>query len=118
MTYVVTENCIRCKYMGCVEVCPVDCFYEGRNMLVITPAECIGCGVCEPKCPAEALAPDTAPGLDFWLKLNAEYAELWPNIVAKEIPPHDADDFKGIVGKFDAYFSPLPASPAQSGKTA
>ena len=46
MTYVVTEACIKCKYTDCVEVCPVDCFYEGENMLVIHPDECIDCGVC------------------------------------------------------------------------
>ena len=74
MTYVVTENCIRCKYMDCVEVCPVDCFYAGENMLVIHPDECIDCGVCEPECPAEAIFPDTRPGFESWLKLNAKYA--------------------------------------------
>ena len=62
MTYVVVENCIKCKYMDCVEVCPVDCFYEGENMLVIHPDECIDCGVCEPECPAEAIKPDTEIG--------------------------------------------------------
>ena len=74
MTYVVTDNCIKCKYMDCVEVCPVDCFYEGENMLVIHPDECIDCGVCEPECPAEAIFPDTAARLAPWLALNAEYA--------------------------------------------
>jgi NAD-dependent dihydropyrimidine dehydrogenase PreA subunit len=64
MTYVVTDACIRCKYMDCVEVCPVDCFYEGENMLVINPNECIDCGVCEPECPAEAILPDTESGLE------------------------------------------------------
>ena len=59
MTYVVTENCIRCKYMGCIEVCPVDRFYAGENMLVINPSECIDCGVCEPECPAKAIVPDS-----------------------------------------------------------
>ncbi len=62
MTYIVTENCIKCKFMDCVEVCPVDCFYEGENMLVIHPDECIDCGVCEPECPAEAIVPDTEAG--------------------------------------------------------
>ena len=75
MTYVVTEACIRCKYMDCVEVCPVDCFYEGENMLVIHPDECIDCGVCEPECPAEAIKPDTETGLEKWLALNADYAK-------------------------------------------
>ena len=83
MTYVVTEACIKCKYMDCVEVCPVDCFYEGENMLVIHPDECIDCGVCEPECPADAIKPDTEPGLEKWLEVNAEYAKAWPNITQK-----------------------------------
>ncbi len=62
MTYIVNEACIKCKYMDCIEVCPVDCFYEGENMLVIHPDECIDCGVCEPECPPEAILPDTDPG--------------------------------------------------------
>ena len=70
MTYVVTEACIKCKYMDCVEVCPVDCFYEGENMLVIHPDECIDCGVCEPECPAEAIVPDSEPEAEKWLELN------------------------------------------------
>jgi NAD-dependent dihydropyrimidine dehydrogenase PreA subunit len=68
MTYVVTENCIRCKYMDCVEVCPVDCFYVGANMLVIHPDECIDCGVCEPECPAEAILPDSDDRGTAWLE--------------------------------------------------
>ena len=86
MTYVVTEVCIKCKYTDCVEVCPVDCFYEGANMLVIHPDECIDCGVCEPECPVEAIKPDTEPGLEKWLELNAEYAKAWPNITVKKEP--------------------------------
>ena len=73
--------------MDCVEVCPVDCFYEGENMLVIHPDECIDCGVCEPECPVEAIKPDTEPGLEKWLKLNAEYAKVWPNITVQEGMP-------------------------------
>ena len=75
MTYVVTEACIKCKFMDCVEVCPVDCFYEGENMLVINPDECIDCGVCEPECPPEAIKADTESGLEKWLSVNAEYAK-------------------------------------------
>ena len=87
MTYVVKDNCIKCKYMDCVEVCPVDCFYEGENMLVIHPDECIDCGVCEPECPIDAIKPDTEPGLEKWLSINAEYATKWPNItVMREHP--------------------------------
>lgn len=108
MTFVVTDNCIRCKYMDCVEVCPVDCFYEGDNMLVIHPDECIDCGVCEPECPANAIVADTQPGLENWLKLNAEYAALWPNITVKREPPADAKDFDGVPGKLEKYFSPQP----------
>lgn len=84
MTYVVTDNCIKCKYTDCVEVCPVDCFYEGENFLVINPDECIDCGVCEPECPAEAILPDTEPGLEKWIEVNAEYSEKWPNITEKK----------------------------------
>src|SRR5260221_6093414 len=90
MTYVVNESCIKCKYMDCVEVCPVDCFYEGENMLVIHPDECIDCGVCEPECPVDAIKPDTETGLEKWLGINAEYARVWPNITVKREPPPDA----------------------------
>ena len=86
MTFVVNESCIRCKIMDCVEVCPVDCFYEGENMLVIHPDECIDCGVCVPECPVDAIRPDTEPGLEKWLSLNAEYAKIWPNIMVKKAP--------------------------------
>jgi len=108
MTYVVTEACIKCKYMDCVEVCPVDCFYEGENMLVIHPDECIDCGVCEPECPPEAIVPDTEGGLDKWLDVNAEYAKKWPNITQKHEAPADADEHKGEEGKFEKYFSEAP----------
>jgi ferredoxin len=108
MTYLVTDNCIKCKYMDCIEVCPVDCFYEGENMLVIHPDECIDCGVCEPECPADAIKPDTEPGLDKWLKINTQYASLWPNITQKGEPPADAKEFDGEEGKFEKYFSAEP----------
>jgi ferredoxin len=107
MTYVVTENCIKCKYMDCVEVCPVDCFYEGENMLVIHPDECIDCGVCEPECPAEAIKPDTEPKLESWLKLNADYAKSWPNITIKRDAPSDAKTWDGKPDKL-ALFSTNP----------
>jgi len=106
MTYIVTENCIKCKYLDCVEVCPVDCFYEGENMLVIHPDECIDCGVCEPECPAEAIKPDTEPGLDKWLRINTEYADRWPNVTIKRDPMENAEEFDGMEGKFEKYFSP------------
>ena len=87
MTYIVNGSCIRCKYMDCVEVCPVDCFYEGENMLVIHPDECIDCGVCEPECPVDAIKPDSEPGLEKWLEINTQYAQVWPNITIKREPP-------------------------------
>ena len=104
MTYVVTENCIKCKYTDCVEVCPVDCFYMGETMLVISPDECIDCGVCEPECPAEAIKPDTEPGLEGWIALNAKYAAIWPNVTEKADPPADAADWDGASGKLEAVF--------------
>ena len=99
MTYLVTENCIKCKFMDCVEVCPVDCFYEGENFLVINPDECIDCGVCEPECPAEAILPDTEDGLDEWLELNTRLSASWPNITTKGTSPDDAEDWNGKDGK-------------------
>lgn len=107
MTYVVTENCIKCKYLDCVEVCPVDCFYEGENMLVIHPDECIDCGVCEPECPADAIGRDAEPGLEIWLQLNAEFAQKWPNVSLKRAPPADADEWDGKPGKLEL-FNPEP----------
>jgi len=108
MTYVVTDNCIRCKYMDCVEVCPVDCFYEGENMLVIHPDECIDCGVCEPECPADAIRPDTEAGMEEWVGFNLKYSELWPNITIKREPPADAEKFDGEKDKLEKYFSEAP----------
>ena len=110
MTYVVTEACIRCKYMDCVEVCPVDCFYEGENMLVIHPDECIDCGVCEPECPPEAIVPDTDPNAEAWLELNRDYSEQWPNITRKGTSPGDAEEYKDMEGKYEKFFSSNPGA--------
>jgi len=108
MTYVVTEACIKCKYMDCVEVCPVDCFYEGENMLVIHPDECIDCGVCEPECPAEAIIPDSDSNAEKWVPMNRQYSESWPNITRKGPAPEDADKWKGVADKFEKFFSAEP----------
>jgi ferredoxin len=101
MTYVVTENCIKCKYTDCVEVCPVDCFHEGPNFLVIDPEECIDCTLCEPECPAEAIfAEDDLPaGQEQFLELNAELAAQWPVISEKIDAPADADEWNGVPDK-------------------
>ncbi|MEX0924071.1 MAG: ferredoxin FdxA [Rhodovibrionaceae bacterium] len=101
MTYVVAESCIRCKYTDCVQVCPVDCFYEGENMLVIHPDECIDCGVCEPECPVDAIKPDTEPGIARWLELNAEFAKIWPVITEAKTPPADAEEWKDVANKLE-----------------
>lgn len=108
MTYIVTDNCIKCKYTDCVEVCPVDCFYEGENMLVIHPDECIDCGVCEPECPADAIRPDTEPGLENWLEINRKFSEVWPVITQAKDKPEDAEKHDGETGKFEKYFSEQP----------
>ena len=96
--------------MDCVEVCPVDCFYEGENMLVIHPDECIDCGVCEPECPVEAIKPDTEPGLEELLKLNAEYAKIWPNITAKK---RAAGGRQGVGGRAGQAREAFLAEPGQ-----
>jgi len=108
MTYVVNEKCIKCKYTDCVEVCPVDCFYEGENMLVIHPDECIDCGVCEPECPVDAIKADTEPNIDQWLELNRKFAEVWPNITVKKASLPEADTHKDEPSKFEKYFSAEP----------
>src|SRR4051812_31290407 len=97
MTFVVTESCIKCKYMDCVEVCPVDCFHEGPNFLVIDPDECIDCTLCEPECPAEAIfSEDEVPkGQEAFLPLNAELAKQWPVITEKKEAPADAKEWQG-----------------------
>lgn len=108
MTFVVTDACILCKYTDCVEVCPVDCFYEGENMLVIHPDECIDCGVCEPECPIEAILPDTDEVAEKWLEVNRKYSEEWPNITTQKDPMPEAEKMKDVQGKFETDFSAEP----------
>ena len=101
MTYVVTESCIKCKYTDCVDVCPVDCFREGPNMLVIDPDECIDCTLCEPECPAEAIfsEEELPDGQQEFKALNADLAKGWPVITEKKPAPEDAKDWDGRAGK-------------------
>lgn len=103
MTYVVTENCIKCKYTDCVDVCPVDCFREGPNFLVIDPDECIDCTLCVAECPAEAIyAEDDLPhDQKHFLQLNAELAKQWKPIIEKKDPLPEAAEFDGKPNKFD-----------------
>ena len=111
MPYVVNQKCIKCKYTDCVEVCPVDCFYEGENMLVIHPDECIDCGVCEPECPIDAIVADTTyekEDKNKWLEVNKKYSNLWPNINKKKEPPQDSEKYKAEKNKYEKYFSEKP----------
>ena len=96
MAFVVTENCIKCKYTDCVEVCPVDCFHEGPNFLVIDPEECIDCSLCEPECPIDAILSedDLDEEQKKFLKLNDELSQKWPVITIKKVAPPDADEWK------------------------
>mgnify|MGYP003324340277 FL=1 len=103
MTFVVGENCINCKHTDCVEVCPVDCFYEGPNFLVIHPDECIDCALCEPECPVEAIfADDELPeDQQKLLDIAAELAESWPNISEKKEALPEAETWNGKPNKID-----------------
>jgi ferredoxin len=103
MPFVVTESCIKCKYTDCVEVCPVDCFHEGPNMLVIDPDECIDCTLCEPECPVEAIMSDedVPENQREFIELNAELSQEWPVINEMKSPLDNADDWKDKTGKID-----------------
>ena len=109
MTYIVNENCVKCKLTDCVEVCPVDCFYEGENMLVIHPDECIDCGICEPECPIDAIESDESGTATSWVEHNNKYSSLWPNITKKRPNdvPQDQEKWREVKNKFK-YFSEKP----------
>ena len=110
MTYVVAEPCIKCKYTDCVDVCPVDCFYEGENFLAIHPDECIDCGVCVPECPVNAIfSEEDLP--EKWLEyveLNAKLSQSWPVITVTKDPLPEADEWKDVEDKRDQ-LSEIPA---------
>lgn len=111
MTYLVTDNCVKCKHTDCVEVCPVDCFYEGANFLAINPEECIDCGVCEPECPVDAIRADSdmePDEVERWTNINREYSLIWPVLTQKKDAPEDADAWNGVENKFEEYFDPAP----------
>lgn len=101
MAYVVTENCIDCKYTSCVEVCPVDCFYEGPNFLVINPDECIDCSYCVTECPCEAIVhlDDVEDSQIEFIELNAQLSDRWPVISEKKAPLPNAPYNNGVAGK-------------------
>jgi ferredoxin len=111
MAYLVTDNCVKCKHTDCVEVCPVDCFYEGENFLAINPEECIDCGVCEPECPADAIVLDSSlspQDMGKWEEINRKYSSIWPNITQKKDPPADWEEWDGVPNKFEEHFSEAP----------
>ena len=110
MTHVVTDACINCKYTECVVVCPVNCFKEGPNMLVIDPDVCIDCGVCVSECPANAIKPDTEAGCAKWVTLNRELAKTWPTIQDPKAPPPDADLWKQRTNKLQYLHKKPPSS--------
>ena len=115
MTHFITDRCIRCKYTDCVEVCPVDCFYEGRNMLVIDPEQCIDCGVCVPECPVDAIVSDEfmedilscdeatlndeQKMLRTFYNINREFSKKWENITAAQPHNESAEKYKNVVEK-------------------
>jgi ferredoxin len=111
MTYLVTDNCVKCKHTDCVEVCPVDCFYEGENFLAINPEECIDCGVCEPECPVGAIVADNAippEEAEKWEDINRKYSLIWPNITEKKDPLSDWEDWDQVPNKYEEHFSENP----------
>jgi len=106
MTYLVTDNCVKCKHTDCVAVCPVDCFYEGEDTLVINPDECIDCGVCVPECPVGAIVADVdlpEDSLIIWMERNTKYSEMWPNIDEQKDPLPDAAEWDGVPEKWEAF---------------
>jgi len=106
MTYLVTDNCVKCKHTDCVAVCPVDCFYEGEDTLVINPDECIDCGVCVPECPVSAIVADVdlpEPDKIIWMERNTKYSQVWPNIDEQKEPLEDAELFDGMPNKWEQF---------------
>jgi len=103
MTYLVTENCIKCKHTDCVTVCPVDCFYEGPNFLAINPDECIDCGVCVPECPIDAIVADTNVDIDvaLWRGINTSMSLKWPVITKKKDPLPEHEQWNGKPNKLN-----------------
>ena len=111
MTYIVKDECIKCKLTDCVEVCPVDCFYEGENFLAIHPEECIDCGVCEPECPIGAIVSDNdynEKDKEKWLLLNKKFSAIWPNITKQKKPMLEHEKFRNITNKYEEHFSEKP----------
>ena len=103
MAFVVTDNCIKCKYTDCVAVCPSDAFYEGENFLVISPDDCIDCDLCPVECPADAIyqEDDVPEDQKDFIELNAELSKVWPRIIEVKLPPSDAKEWYGVPNKIE-----------------
>ena len=103
MAFIVSESCIQCKHTDCVEVCPVDCFYEGPNFLVINPNECIDCGLCEPECPEKAIyaEDELPPDQIHFVEINDDLSAVWPNITQKKEALPEAAKFSSVKNKMD-----------------
>ena len=86
MPYVVTDNCLKCRFTDCVTVCPVDCFHGDAEMLYIDPGACIDCGACEHQCPVRAIAEDrqVPAAKKQWIQINADRAPGLPSITQKQ----------------------------------
>jgi len=108
MTFVVTDNCVRCKYTDCVVVCPVDCFHAGNNMLVIDPEECIDCALCVPECPVDAIyaEEDVPDDQQQFFEINATYSKIWPILTVLIEAPADAAEWNGVKNKYAEHFDP------------
>jgi ferredoxin len=109
MPFVVTEKCIRCKFTDCVDVCPVDAFRDGEQMLVIDPDACIDCAACEPACPTEAIE-IASERIGTWVTLNRKMAAVWPSITTRREPLPDANAYTNEVNKFATYYNERPGS--------
>jgi ferredoxin len=107
MSYLVIDNCVKCKHTTCVSVCPVDCFYEGPDMLVINPEECIDCGVCVPECPADAIVQDSdlidELEIERWTEINRKHSEEWPNITEEKAPNPEFNIWDGVKNKYEMF---------------
>ena len=114
MAHVVTEACINCMYKDCANACPVDCFHEGENMMVIDPEVCIDCGICIDVCPVNAILSDIDPNNEKWSALNDEYSQKWPRLSTKTEVPKDANDWRYVPDKFKNHFNPKPGKGDQT----
>jgi ferredoxin len=116
VTFVVTEQCIRCKFMNCIEPCPVNCFYEGPEFLVINPDECIDCNACATECPVNAIYQDKdlPAGQRDFIEINRGLSQIWPPAVAPCPPLPEREHWRSIPMKRQFLQPDVPAKPDSS----